>query len=409
MSTRTRIAFATAVCLTTVGTGRAEAQRVAARSCDADEIVGWVGLEQLDCNCTVSAGRAARTAERGARAQWSFRSEPVVGSIRAGSPADGVLRRGDVIVAVDGHLITTSEGGRRFSHPRPNEALTLRIRRDGRETNVRLTPIALCVTDPRLTLQTPRAAALLPTPQPSRVPQAPGRARSAPAAPPTARAVAPAALAQVLPPGRLGFGYSCSSCGWSGGGTGAESRLFFEAPPQVYSVEPGSPADLAGLRRGDIITHVDGVAITSDAGARRFADIEPHEAVRYRIRRGTATEQVTLRAVDRRSTEPMSQRELRERIARISRMEDPQAARQELVSLARQLETPLTEAPAVRARGTGSADANRLRYSGQVGDAEIEVRGSGSVIATILEPDRDLRIVTDQATIRIRIPREVNR
>jgi hypothetical protein len=249
-------------------------------------------------------------------------------------------------------------------------------------------------------VQTPRAATAAPTPrrapQPSR---APGRAAAAPTPPPPT----PQAL---LPTGRLGFGVSCSACGWTRPVTGGEPRFFFEGPLQVYSIEPGSPADRAGLRRGDVITHVDGLGITSDAGARRITDIEPHESVRYTIRRGTSTAYVTLRATDRAAPpEAMGQRELRERLERISRMRDLEAAQREIVALARLLETTSRQ-NIVRDRTPLAADANQLRYSGQVGEAEVEVRGSGAVIATILEPNRDLRIVTDQATIRIRIPRE---
>ena len=400
MRTRTRIAFATAVCLTAAGRAPADGQAVAARSCAADEIVGWVGLQELDCNCTITGARGGRTASQDEEPRWSFRSEPVVGTVAPGSPAAGVLRDGDVIVAVDGHLITTAEGGRRFGRPVPDRPLVLRIRRDGREMNVRLTPLALCRTDRRLGAQTPRSPTATATPrrapQPSR---APGRASPAPPTPP------PPTPQALLPTGRLGFGVSCSACGWTRPETGGEPRFFFEGPLQVYSIEPGSPADRAGLRRGDVITHVDGLAITSDGGGRRIADIEPHESVRYTIRRGTSTVYVTLRATDRAAAEAMGQRALRERLERIGRMRDLEAAQREIVALARLLEPSGTE-NVVRARSSVAGDANQLRYSGQVGEAEVEVRGSGAVIATILEPNRDLRIVTDQATIRIRIPRE---
>lgn len=390
MRTRTRFAFATAVCLTAAGQASA-AQTTATRACSADEVVGWVGLEQLECNCTVVVMPGAGEPDD---AHWSFRSEPVVGDIAPGSPAAHVLRRGDVIVAVDGHLITTAEGGRRFSQPAAGEPLALRIRRDGRTMTVRLTPLALCRTDRRLAVQTPRASTDDEFPRSPRPRGQPSRA-PAPSPPPPVPAIS------LLPAGRLGFGVSCSSCGWVRGDPGEEARLFFEGPLQVYSVESGSPADRAGLRRGDVITHVDGLAIASRAGARRFAGIEPDETVQYTIRRGTATDSVVLRAADRTADdEVMSRRELRERLERISRMRDFEAAQREIVALAREL-----EGAANTVSGRASAGANRLRYSGQVGEAEVEVRGASPVIATVLEADRDLRIVTEQTTIRIRIPR----
>ncbi len=49
-----------------------------------------------------------------------------------------------------------------------------------------------------------------------------------------------------------------------------------------------------------------------------------------------------------------------------------------------------------------------LRYSGSVGDTDVEVRGNGSVITTILEQGRDIIIVTGDAQIRVRV-REARR
>jgi membrane-associated protease RseP (regulator of RpoE activity) len=54
-------------------------------------------------------------------------------------------------------------------------------------------------------------------------------------------------------------------------------------------VDPDSPAGRAGIRRGDRITHVDGLSITSAEGARKFGSAEPGEKVKLRLERGDRT------------------------------------------------------------------------------------------------------------------------
>src|SRR5690554_7015560 len=105
MRSRSRIAFVVAVVIAAT-TARAHAQTTSTEACPADEVVGWVGLRELECNCTeVGAPRTDPAME----SHWRFRSEPVIGSIAPGSPAENVLRSGDVIVAVNRSEEHTSE------------------------------------------------------------------------------------------------------------------------------------------------------------------------------------------------------------------------------------------------------------------------------------------------------------
>lgn len=88
-------------------------------------IVGDIGLLYLQCvgeTCTVD--RRA--------------------SIRPGSPADGALFPGDVVLAVDGIPLASRHGGTRLANLTPRKPVTLTIRRGGEEKDVTLTPTAGC-------------------------------------------------------------------------------------------------------------------------------------------------------------------------------------------------------------------------------------------------------------------------
>jgi hypothetical protein len=68
---------------------------------------------------------------------------------------------------------------------------------------------------------------------------------------------------------------------------------------------------------------------------------------------------------------------------------------------------PKTDAPAPAYAGalgrSYAEEASRLRYSGLVGDASVEVRGAGSVVVNIIVPGREIEIVTADSRTRIRL------
>lgn len=75
------------------------------------------------------------------------------------------------------------------------------------------------------------------------------------------------------------------------------NRFFvFRSDPVVRSIEPRSPA-AARLRTGDVITHIDGVALATTPGARRFATIQPGQTVELTVRRGRTVSKPRLTAV----------------------------------------------------------------------------------------------------------------
>ena len=68
-------------------------------------------------------------------------TEPVVADVSKGAPADGVLKTGDVILAVDGAAVTTSNDVVDAVTAAPHgDPVDLVVRRDGKRQDVQLTP-----------------------------------------------------------------------------------------------------------------------------------------------------------------------------------------------------------------------------------------------------------------------------
>src|SRR5262249_32532379 len=78
------------------------------------------------------------------RRVFRFYEEPRIAEVDANGPAAGRLREGDVLVAVDGALVTTSEAGRRIGDLMPGRSIQLTVRRDGRTVKVGIQPRFSC-------------------------------------------------------------------------------------------------------------------------------------------------------------------------------------------------------------------------------------------------------------------------
>jgi membrane-associated protease RseP (regulator of RpoE activity) len=224
-------------------------------------LVGSLGYTKLECNCEIGLFEDPR------RMIYRFRSEPVIHGIAEGGPADGLLEDRDVITAIDGVLITTREGGRRFGALEPGTPVTLTIRRDGREREVTVTPVAECE---RVNIDPPP-----PTPD------VPGVPETIPPPPP-----------DVLPEGWMGFSISCNHCVVRKDGEAAVWS--FPEGPVVERVEPGSPAHTAGLRAGDRLTAIDGLRLTEAEGGRIFGAVQPGDTVEFQFVRNSGERSVRL-------------------------------------------------------------------------------------------------------------------
>jgi hypothetical protein len=80
--------------------------------------------------CTGAAVGCSIYLRAGGEYQHRFSVEPRI-EIVDQSAAGDMLRAGDVIVAIDSLMITTTEGGRRLASVRPRQSVRVLIRREG--------------------------------------------------------------------------------------------------------------------------------------------------------------------------------------------------------------------------------------------------------------------------------------
>jgi S1-C subfamily serine protease len=86
----------------------------------------------------------------------------------------------------------------------------------------------------------------------------------------------------------------------NGGGT----RWTFFEPPEVQLVLTDSPAERAGLRPDDVLTHIAGVRLDTKKGGRLFSKIESGQSVEFTIERRGLSRTVVIVAQERPEKEP---------------------------------------------------------------------------------------------------------
>ena len=220
--------------------------------------------------------------------------------------------------------------------------------------------------------------------------------------------------------------------------------------PVIYSVDADGPAARGGVRGGDLLAQVDGVAITTIDGGRRFGAVKPGNTMRWKVFRENAPHTFTVvagkhpdrprayseaaraRARLRESLETLRQeeQELRRDARSLERADELRAlqdAQRELARALRELDrararhgpsllTPAPTAPVAPVAPVAPTAADvqiapitprpgsrqHLRYRGEVGGSNVEVRGTGAVAVTEGKNDGEVVITTPDATIRIR-------
>lgn len=199
------------IALMVIGASLLEAQSVCGRSTRPYGDIG-VGLYQcVRADCLV-AGRNRLGSVH------VFNVEPSLWHISA--PAAGLLKDGDVLLAIDGHPITTPAGGARLAIIRPDEHATLLVRRDGIERVVHLTAVPSC-EHPSIQIT------------------------NSDGGPPAE--VSRKELAELN--ARLGAGGALEFSALPLGVVGRSGA--------IGTIQRASPAELAGLRRGDVIVSID--------------------------------------------------------------------------------------------------------------------------------------------------------
>lgn len=227
-------------------------QLLAGQTCPEGRVQPDLGIQGIDClQCTIVISDT--TTPEGF---MTFGAEPVLRQIRPGGPADGKLREGDVLVAVDGRLITTAAGARRFNRPEIGKPVLVTVRRGGHDVTLSIVPTFKCV----------------------------GKRKSEPPpAPPSAPARSPSRAHR----GWLGIAIQCSWCSSQDQPDGTEKWTFRDFP-EVVGVDSGGPAYAGGLRARDIIRAIDGVALTSADGGHRWGSVRPGDRIRITYeRKGT--------------------------------------------------------------------------------------------------------------------------
>lgn len=327
-------------------TGAAAAAAQTADACPVGQLTfGTVGIAELTCR-SCRLGLSLRTDSGLGARFWDFRSEPTIGRVTAGSPAAGKLRAGDVITAVDGHLITTREGGMRYGALVPGTPATLGVRRGSRDLSVTVTPVGEC----KRFDDTPPA----PPPAPAR----PAPVPRADAPPP--RLPAPPAPRPGPSMSALGFSIRCSDCSIQRAADADRWVWSFSASPVVESVEPNTPAHEAGLRAGDVLTKLDGQSLVTAEGGRRFGAVEAGDRITLTYQRGSSEGTASLVARE---------------------------------TMDWQVEVvPAPTAPVL------PAEPDVQRFSGSLGDAVIQVTG-GRV--TVTRTDDEIVIRSSDITVRI--------
>ena len=225
--------------------GQALAQE---KACPAGRVQVDLGLTGFDCT-------ACEMRANGASATMVFGAEPRLNAPRPGGPADGKIKPGDALVAVDGLLITTSAGSRRLAQATVGKPIRLTVRRAGEELDVKLVPAGRCLT----------AVSSGKTPAAS-WPQASAGTE-----------------ANAVHRPRLGIGLTCWPCGRRV--QGATESFSFATPPEVARVQPDGPGARAGVRPGDRILEIDGVPLTTREGGQRIGALREGQPVKLTIER----------------------------------------------------------------------------------------------------------------------------
>ena len=272
-------ALLAAALMLTAGTAGA-ATGTATTGATADQEDGSLGITLAG-----NAGHMAPADEDGG-GLFVFADPPEVVKVHADGPADGILRPGDLIVAVDGKTVASREASRWLQHPRRGHTYTLTIERDDLRREVAITAGqpgkrrsdestvevtehrndgTSCVTS--YTMDETGAVTRM-----SQRASSDGGARA-----------------------NAWFGLGLEGdVMYVKHSDDGQTYAYFDGSPEVYNVDPDSPAGRAGIRRGDLLVKVNGKRLDEDAGGRVWTVAKPGDALELSLVREGQTYTVRL-------------------------------------------------------------------------------------------------------------------
>jgi membrane-associated protease RseP (regulator of RpoE activity) len=120
------------------------------------------------------------------------------------------------------------------------------------------------------------------------------------AIPAQAQQPSPAPRSGDIRPLLYGFALECVDCRPGEGGRGRSGGgqppvLSYRSFPHVIAVAPGSAAEQADIRAGDILRSIDGISVISDSGAQRLARAHAGQQVRLAFERDAKPVVVSLK------------------------------------------------------------------------------------------------------------------
>jgi membrane-associated protease RseP (regulator of RpoE activity) len=255
-------------------------------------------------------------------------------------------------------------------------------------------------------------------PAPTAAPSAPGRVvirgkrdrvPRTPAAPTAPMAPLPE---EISAKGWFGMAFTCSECTIQPRTPGNAPVWSFAEPPEVYRVESGGPAERAGIKPGDILVRIDGLAMDSPEGGRRFGAVEPGQKVKWVIKRGAALKSLLAVAGERPGHKGEGKAVvLGERLARLRTVKDMEQVQREIERVRTELsQLQLERMSVTQTQAQARAEARRagvrqpIRYAGTVGGcSDVEVRSFGPVNVTVSREGDELVITTGEATVRVKV------
>ena len=264
MTTRSLASWVAAIAFASAAPVAAQTRGADAAGCPSGQFEGDLGFTGIECvRCVLQPRRPAS-------GPWiEFQTEPILIGVTPGGPAAGKLEERDVLVAIDGDLITTYAAAMRYSQLQPGKPVRLTVRRAGVVKDVEIVRGSKCMSWPPLPrFVVPFTFKGTPTLKTARFAKVPNTASS----------------------GWLGVGVRCVLCEIAPRNDVSMFRSYLE----IIDVQPNTPAMQAGLKAGDLLISIDGLSLKSMEGTQRFRNVKPGDRVTLSFVRDGEVKSVTL-------------------------------------------------------------------------------------------------------------------